>query len=262
MWPSSLNLVCTDEHVSLPWEHLESWLIHLAILGLSTGSGLHRALAKCMKEKWKAIQEGAWTHFLCGWHRHYPDEMYCTTPGAQKLCFGVGWWNLLLPLNSGGHWWKRFFSSGVLSLLKPPVTWKEEGSIQEKRIYWSSVIWLGSISSCFSKWNKKVVFSLSFFFLFFAVPCGGTLGPSPGTEAVLPALEIQSLNHWTAREVPVVFSCKHDIWQKTLSLQSYYPSNDSCYYALYSVVYTKNYHTYSIWRHRKHCINYKYIESI
>ena len=186
-------------------------------MSLSPGSTLNHGLF--IWWSWGSAQDLACIgHLLNVWRRNEKLEltsfMADTTPGAQKLCFGVGWWDLLPPLTSGGHWWKRFFSSGVLSLLKPPVTWKKEGSIQEKWIHWSSVIWLGSVSSCFSKWNKKVVFSLSFF----AVPRGGTLGPSPGTEPVPPALEIQSLHHWTTREVPVVFSCKHDIWQKTLSL--------------------------------------------
>ena len=32
----------------------------------------------------------------------------------------------------------------------------------------------------------------------------GILVPRPGMEPALPALEAQSLNHWTAREVPVL----------------------------------------------------------
>ena len=32
----------------------------------------------------------------------------------------------------------------------------------------------------------------------------GILVPQPGIEPVPPALEAQSLNHWTAREVPIV----------------------------------------------------------
>ena len=39
--------------------------------------------------------------------------------------------------------------------------------------------------------------------LFLAAPRGacGTLVPQPGIEPVPPAVEVQSLNHWTAREV-------------------------------------------------------------
>ena len=31
------------------------------------------------------------------------------------------------------------------------------------------------------------------------------LVPQPGTEPVPPAVEAQSLNHWTAKEVPTIF---------------------------------------------------------
>ena len=45
---------------------------------------------------------------------------------------------------------------------------------------------------------------LSFFFCFLAEPrmaCRISI-PRPGIEPTLPAVEVQSLNHWTAREVP------------------------------------------------------------
>ena len=35
------------------------------------------------------------------------------------------------------------------------------------------------------------------------VACG-ILVPRPGIEPVPPAMEVQSLNHWTAREVPLI----------------------------------------------------------
>ena len=35
-----------------------------------------------------------------------------------------------------------------------------------------------------------------------AAPCG-ILVPQPGIEPLLPAVEAQSFNHWTAREVPI-----------------------------------------------------------
>ena len=48
------------------------------------------------------------------------------------------------------------------------------------------------------------------FFFFFAggrgahsVP-GGILFPQPGIQSKAPAVEAESLNHWTTREVPVV----------------------------------------------------------
>ena len=47
----------------------------------------------------------------------------------------------------------------------------------------------------------KVFFCFLGFFLPHPVACG-ILVPQPGTESVPPAKELQSLNHWTAREVP------------------------------------------------------------
>ena len=50
-----------------------------------------------------------------------------------------------------------------------------------------------------------------FFFLIFWLPCMacGILVPQPGMELSAPALEAQSLNHWTAGEVrlPSIFTC-------------------------------------------------------
>ena len=43
---------------------------------------------------------------------------------------------------------------------------------------------------------------LFFFFLFFCHASCRILVPRPGNETVPPGLEAQSLNHWTAREVP------------------------------------------------------------
>jgi len=37
---------------------------------------------------------------------------------------------------------------------------------------------------------------------FLATPACGVLVPCPEMELTLPALDVQSLNHWTAREVP------------------------------------------------------------
>ena len=50
-------------------------------------------------------------------------------------------------------------------------------------------------------------FLFFFFFLFWLchVACG-ILVPWPETEPVPPAVEVHSLNHWTAREFPLLFS--------------------------------------------------------
>ena len=52
--------------------------------------------------------------------------------------------------------------------------------------------------------NKKMCLSL-FLFYFLATPCGMWDPVSQsGIEPMPHALEVQSLNHWTTREVPVV----------------------------------------------------------
>ena len=43
------------------------------------------------------------------------------------------------------------------------------------------------------------------FFIFAALHGMWDLVPSPGIEPMSPAVEVQSLNHWTAREVPGKF---------------------------------------------------------
>ena len=48
-----------------------------------------------------------------------------------------------------------------------------------------------------------VTFFLSFFFFFFLPQAVALriLAPQPGIEPMPPAVEVQSLNHWTTREV-------------------------------------------------------------
>ena len=62
----------------------------------------------------------------------------------------------------------------------------------------------------FSFCNKGCVLSLSFFFFFFlfahCMACG-ILVPWPGVKPLSPALESQSLNHWTVREVHFFLWC-------------------------------------------------------
>ena len=52
------------------------------------------------------------------------------------------------------------------------------------------------------------VLSFSFLNPFFLFGCTtfGILGPQPGTEAVAPTVEQQSVSHWTSREVPSILS--------------------------------------------------------
>ena len=52
--------------------------------------------------------------------------------------------------------------------------------------------------------NTATVTELCFLSLFLATPWG-TLVPWPGIEPVPPALQVQSLSHWTAREVSELY---------------------------------------------------------
>ena len=55
-----------------------------------------------------------------------------------------------------------------------------------------------------------IIFGLFFFFShLFPVACG-ILVPIPGTESVLPIVEVQGLNHWTTRKIPglLIFFCQ------------------------------------------------------
>ena len=51
-------------------------------------------------------------------------------------------------------------------------------------------------------WLVHLKSFILFFCLFFGHTACGILVPQPGTKPVSPALGEQSLNHWTAREVP------------------------------------------------------------
>ena len=62
--------------------------------------------------------------------------------------------------------------------------------------------------------TTSLFFFLDFVFCWFVFsfwPCGPacrTLVPWPGIEPSSPALKVQSLNHWTTREVPLITSLK------------------------------------------------------
>ena len=77
-------------------------------------------------------------------------------------------------------------------IITETAKWEDVGSMSYFTILISSSLDLFS----------NITFCL-FVFVFWlhSVPCG-TLVPQPGIEPVPIALETQSLNHWTAREVP------------------------------------------------------------
>ena len=59
-------------------------------------------------------------------------------------------------------------------------------------------------------WTVRIVtFNFLFLFFFFFLPCHtvyGILVPRPGIKPAPPAFKVQSLNHWTAREVPRILT--------------------------------------------------------
>ena len=147
--------------------------------------------------------------------------LWLTLPlGLRSCASGLGGGICFPPSPQEATDGRGFSSSGVLSLLKPPVTWKKDGSIQEKWIHWSSVIWLGSISSCFSNWNKKVVFSLSLFFCWAtwrdlrSLTRDGTRAPCTGNSVLTTGLPGKS---WLCSLVNMIFG------RKLCLYRSYYP---------------------------------------
>ena len=63
---------------------------------------------------------------------------------------------------------------------------------------------IGSVAMWNSKESLFFIFILFYFFLAARVACR-ILVPQPGIKSVPPTMEVQSLNHWTAREVPWEF---------------------------------------------------------
>ena len=70
----------------------------------------------------------------------------------------------------------------------------------EKQTYFKCPQWLFCFESKLSICTAQSLLTSSFFYCL-AMPCG-LLVPRPGIEPTPPALEAQSLNQWTAREVP------------------------------------------------------------
>ena len=82
----------------------------------------------------------------------------------------------------------------------------------------------------YSKIHSFLVYSSEwvFWFCFLSVPRGmqdlgyGILVPQPGIKPMPPALEVQSLIHWTARKVPTVLS-----FDKCIQLYHYNHNQDT-----------------------------------
>ena len=82
-----------------------------------------------------------------------------------------------------------------------------------------------------------------FFFWLHSVACG-ILVPRQGNEPVPPAVEVQSLNHWTAREVPSLGSCstqaKPLVCTQWKSRTTFSPLSYSPFHGLLSTALNKN----------------------
>ena len=85
--------------------------------------------------------------------------------------------------------------------------------------YWSTVdLQCCGNFSCTAKWfSYTYIYTFLFFkFLFYFwshCMAWGILVPRPGIEPMPPAVEVQSPNHWTAREVPMhSFSYSFPLW--------------------------------------------------
>ena len=60
-----------------------------------------------------------------------------------------------------------------------------------------------TIKNCTPQHYRKMKKKILFFFFFPAAPCHlQDLSSRPGIEPASPAVEVQSPNHWTAREFP------------------------------------------------------------
>ena len=70
--------------------------------------------------------------------------------------------------------------------------------------------WLFHLTLAVSLWGNNYFLDLFFFWLYHAA--WGILVLRPGIETTPPALEARSLNHWTAREVPIFSILKTGKW--------------------------------------------------
>ena len=82
------------------------------------------------------------------------------------------------------------------------------------RIYFSGVKWCSLSPACphfFKKifkhfrWFYFLMFIIIYFIFWLCCAACGILVPQPGIEPTPPAVEVRSLNHWTAGEIP----CPH-----------------------------------------------------
>ena len=79
----------------------------------------------------------------------------------------------------------------------------------------SILIWLALLFYQLPFAPRYVVVFIYLFVYWLCLVAYGILVPQPRIKPVPPALEARSLNHWTAREVPVVFSSAN-IWRPSV----------------------------------------------
>ena len=112
--------------------------------------------------------------------------------------------------------YQRCFSSSILSLCVSVSQVGDSSNISSLRLFF---IFAVVISELWYYCCKKIdllkpqmivnIFSNKVFSFFFFLPhhkAGRILVSGPGIETVLPAVEAQSLNHWTTRQIPIKYS--------------------------------------------------------
>ena len=103
------------------------------------------------------------------------SNLFSVSASPRNVTFNQSIWNYLVS------------SSEVICLIDPYPPSKESD------LPWNHPLFVRIISLPPSPWSS---------FLFFGRAACGILVPQPGIEPVPPALEAQSLNHWSTREVP------------------------------------------------------------
>ena len=112
--------------------------------------------------------------------------------------------------------YQHYFSSSILSLC---VSVSQVGDSSDISSFWLFFIFVVVISELWCYRCKKtdllkpqmivnIYLTIKYFLFFFFWPhkAGRILVSGPGIETVLPAVEAQSLNHWTTRQVPIKYS--------------------------------------------------------
>ena len=79
-------------------------------------------------------------------------------------------------------------------------------------VYHACIIYFNFSMRTISKSFYWICYNLAWVCLFCGLEACGTLTPWPGIELQPPALKHKSLNHWTAREAPVLHEFRASCW--------------------------------------------------